>query len=567
MERISVSIPPACSAQEQAHAGKNIQISILNLFPMIASSRVRFFVVVVATIICSHASAQTAFRQFSIKNPYPKYQLSTDGRTLAIYEKTEADKLFAIFLDLENYVFHPKASFVLENLTLTPDLKGAYGMIYSAEGFQGNEHWMAYKKYLSWYFPNNTEFTKKQWADQLFILGVRPDGMLVTAGSVNLKSKKKSYPELILGDVSIMDPASGQITETIRQGELIKAGLPLFTTGRPHLIDDGRLLKWDGNADHHYDGGTMNLRQGGIVSYSVPFSLKTISGKYIMGVTRLPIGELRDLDMRKIVVDLETGARVHDDTLRMRKTESLWCAAGNANTFYMLKAENAMLYKEEMTDGKLRVTDSLKLNIDGLFHVDYIQDPYTYSHDLIVSETLNRVLLAPVSWNNGDDRVTSLYMWDLRDGKLLHENKKFIQPYESFVAKNTRVYKAPVQVVVAPNILVVSHDYKLYHVVGKSPTGTLWSVIRFNKNDDGTYARYEELKSEFDLTYNAKYATPTTCQQCNGGGSTVSISQRTVEKTDKMIYNQITTTRTFEDRTSSACSACKGLGFTYRINE
>jgi len=42
-----------------------------------------------------------------------------------------------------------------------------------------------------------------------------------------------------------------------------------------------------------------------------------------------------------------------------------------------------------------------------------------------------------------------------------------------------------------------------------------------------------------------------------------SVEQRTSEKTDKMIYTQITTTRTYDVRTTKPCERCKGVGFEY----
>ncbi|HYF68266.1 MAG TPA: hypothetical protein VD884_09020 [Ohtaekwangia sp.] len=531
---------------------------------MNANPCLRLILSTIFTLVFALVSAQTAFQPLVIKNPYPRYKLSLDGRTLAIYEKTTDDKIFAMFLDVESFKVNPKGSFVLDNLTLTPDLKGAWGQLSNTNGFKGNEHWLAYKNYTAWYYANNLDFEKQQWPDKYFILGARSDGMLVVAGNVKIKKPSKTGPYnplIVLTDVHIVDPTTGQIKETLFKGDLIEANNDWFK-GRHHmLLDDGELLVW--SYDFSRALHAINLRKGGIVSTPIPFHMNAFFGKYAVGTARnnLVSGNARH---RKLVVNLETGATVSDQEVGLGNSFGYWVGpGGNSNSFYSLNGGNAMLYKEEITDGKHRITDSLKLDIDGLFFRDYFIGVESITHKLIVSEATRRVLLLPTSWGEGEHRHG--YIWDLSNGKLLYKSENPIQPFESFVSKNTRVYKAPVKVTLAPNVMVLARDKNLYQVISKASTGTLWNVIQFHQNETGPYGRYEMQKAEFDLTYEAKPVKATTCAQCNGGGSTVSISQRTVEKTDKMIYNQITTTTTMEDRKTHSCTACKGLGFTYHV--
>ncbi len=274
--------------------------------------------------------AQSNFGQLYTTNPHPTYQLSTDGKTLAVTSVSEEPKnRWLSFIDLETFTYRPLGTVSLNYSSISSDFKSAFGNEYNKNGYAGNGDWIPYKKYMSWMYPNSTEAKKLQWSDKHFILALRSDGNLLIAGNVEHVNKKNTA-YYVFNDLQIMEPQSGKILSTLRKGEFLQVGKLWAPEENPVLINNDNLLFWN-----TWSGGSTMKLDGGQRTYlRNSFPVEAISGKWGMGLKTDDKSSSGNLIVKKMIMDLENGNIVFEKNIPIKNANGYWCASDNSGRFF-----------------------------------------------------------------------------------------------------------------------------------------------------------------------------------------------------------------------------------------
>ena len=504
--------------------------------------------------------AQSKTGQFYVTNPYPTYKLSPDGKTLCVYETNDSRDKWAMFFNLDNYSWQSIGSMSLNhpNVSLSPDFKTVYGNYDSFNGYKGNSDWIPFKKYMSWYFPNSRNALQKmQWADKFFIITQMQDGNLLAATGLKFKkSKGLVYPAITTNAFNIVDPATGKILKTLSTFPKEKEFRIPDDWRKPSsfLIDNDRLLLW--TLDNRYFL-SIKPTEGEIRRFTFPLSISSFAGKYGMGYVYSDESKIGNNIIRKVIVDMETGQTVHERKIALKDALSYWTTA-SGKYFYTLNGHTSMLCKEEWNGSNLVVLDSVKLDINGLFENGKWGDRSSYNY-LIVSESTNKVLLLPSIWKKQNQQQEALLSWTLKDGRQDLVNPNFIRPSANYLAKQNRPDRPDN---LPLNALVKNHN-GYYVLLGKNELTKKWAVIKFVKDRNGNYERVKKEEDLWEFTpVGTDIISSTPCSICNGSGMMATVNRVTSQHTDKMIYNQITTTTTKDVVGQKTCNQCRGLGFT-----
>ncbi len=224
---------------------------------------------------------------------------------------------------------------------------------------------------------------------------------------------------------------------------------------------------------------------------------------------------------------------------------------------------NSVLYEEEWTGNELKLVDSIQLDVKDVLKykvwLGHLRD-----HKLIVSKKVGKVLLVPLSWPQYSQDNNEIFLWKLDDGSLVHRNPNYIRPTEAFLVKNSSQNAQSAPPTSLPlNALVRKKGGGPYFVLLSQDANTKqWWVSRYMPNKNGHYDIIKESKNPIEFsTLTTDVISTTPCPVCNGAGKMNVAEARTTEKTDKMIYTQITTTKTENVNSLKPCNQCKGLGF------
>ncbi|HYG20635.1 MAG TPA: hypothetical protein VD816_16965, partial [Ohtaekwangia sp.] len=454
--------------------------------------------------------------------PFPYYVLSSDGKTLGVYQGGEDLKPWLAFIDLNTFTWLPEATILLDKIFLSPDFKIAYTAEINIDGFKGNADWLPYKKYLSWYYPNSTSLQKVQWPDRNLIMAIRSDGKFITAGTLKFKKEKHlMHPTTTVVDLNLTDPVTGNVISNIRKGEVMRISYDRFGRTNWQLADnDNLLVVGDGSR-----WTSFNLTTGVFTNTHSNDQLTARSGKYVMGATfkDATIGAFK---YRKLVMNLETGQAVHDEMISTTDVLGYWCAAGMSNSFYTLTAKTGELAKEEIIDNKLVVTKTVKLDITDVEATGkwpYLDHGF---HSLVVSEPLGMALLLPVSYKDYHRFSKMVLGWRLEDGKLTYVNYDFVRPKESYLQREAAENAAWVKRMTPAtpsqlplNTLLRSREG--FHVLlGKDQQTSKWKAIKFNPTGDGNFSPSEISLAETDFPrLFCEVVSSTPCGQCHGHGA------------------------------------------------
>lgn len=503
------------------------------------------------------AGAQPKTGSLMVANTSPHYQLSPDGKTLCVHETNDNHDKWGIFLNLEDYSWQSKGTVSIKysNVVLTPDQKSVYGNAISYDGYKGDANWVKYKKHMSWYYPDARNADNKiQWPDKYFILGQRPDGNLLVATGLTLKKVKAlMYPKMTAEALCIINPANGEIVQTVRsfpKGKLFDIR-DSWINPTGFFLDEGNLLVWPSAFN---DFLTFRPADGEVIFFKPPVPITAFAGKYGMGQDRQYVED--KYIIRKIIVNMENGEIVYDQKQPVNGSESCWTTAWGGY-FYTLNGATSMLRKEEWTGRELKVLDSVKLDINNVLPNNSWGRRNHYKYKLVVSEPTGKVIMLPSNWEKDDSPSEALLSWTLNNGQLAFVNPGFIQPSYAYLAKINRPRLSEIPF----NVLVKTYN-GLYVVLDQNKTTQKWSVIKFVQGKNGNYERIikEEDAGAF-IPVATDVVSTTACGRCNNTGMMATVNRVTTEKTDKMIYNQITTTTTKDVVGQSVCSDCRGLGF------
>ncbi|MCK7556515.1 hypothetical protein MKQ70_16425 [Chitinophaga sedimenti] len=304
----------------------------------------------------------------------------------------------------------------------------------------------------------------------------------------------------------------------------------------------------------HYT--TLRPADGILHKFTPPVPIYCYAGKYGMGQER-KTGSGSDNIIRKVIVNMENGEVVYDQTLSLKGALGYWCAAWG-NYFYTLNAQTSLLCKEEWTGSELAIRDSVKLDIKGVLWNDSWGNRNAYNYQLLVSEPAGKVMMLPNVWSEFINPPEALLSWTLRDGQLSLVNPNFIQPSAAYMAKLNRPRLNSV-----PFNVLIKNYHGLYVVLGQNQTTKKWSVIKYVKDRKGNYERITKEEDAWEFVpAGIEVVSSTACARCKNTGIMATVNRVTSEHTDKMIYNQVTTTTTRDVVGQSTCSDCKGLGFS-----
>lgn len=506
--------------------------------------------------------AQPEIGNLHVKSIYPVYKLSPDERTVAIFE-VSADRReeYARFLNLADFTWQEKRSFNLNHMriALSPDFSSVYGNVDDIKGGKGDGNWMPYKKYMAWYFPDSKDESKKrQWADQFFILTKMRDGKLLAGTGFELTRRKgTAYPRMSIRELVTIDPSTGQVAAIVHTFPKSKPfEMPdIWRKPTTFLVNDEKLLLSAGNGIY-----SLNLATGEARQFSPIVQPTAVVGKYGMGTGfDHQMSTMGNHFFRKSVTDLETGTTVYEGRVAVKQALGYWAAASGEH-FYTLNGLSSMLVREKLVGGKLMVLDSVKLDIKGVLPGgDNWGDRGDNQYRLFVTEDLGKVVMLPGSWNSSRKPADPLLAWNLEDGKLIFISPDFIQPSYNHLADLNR--PAGPATIPLNTLVKVQNDY--YVLLKKDETYKKWSVIKFVRDRQGNYEKVRQERDLMDFApVTTKVISATPCGRCNGSGVMAVQKSVTYEKTDKMIYNQITTTTTKNVTAEGVCSDCRGLGFS-----
>jgi hypothetical protein len=529
---------------------------------MISKLLTTFAITCFATCVTAQITQSSLF----VINPYPVYKLSPDGKTLGVTEVSEdQQKSWMNYINLTTFKYEPKGSVSTKDYTITPGLRSAFANAFSTKGFKGNDNWIPYKKYMSWYFPSSTDWANRvQWADRDWVIAGRTDGLLLTAGKLDIKDGRDGI-KVMIHDFNLVDPNTGQVKSTIRKGKIMELPYDWWTfRSKGWLANNDSLLLWSWISEQVF---SMKVHDGLPLNIKLPCPPSFYIGKYAVCLKQTGFDKDKKA-FRKVIVDLESGKTVYDQTFDTKNSSAYWIAFGEGNRLYTLNRSTSVLLQEEWTGSELKLIDSTKLQIDSLLNTRFDEIAYDYNYTMMVSQPLKRLLLLPKRWNENYNLSTDLFVWDISDGKFVHRNTNFVKPSQTFLADHNRInqIRIPEKITLAENMIIRKRkEGALYLVMKKEPGSSLWKVVRtsFDKQINA-YSFSETTALEYDLTFEAEVIQPVNCNECNGSGELVTVSQRTTEKVDKMIYNKITTTRTFTERKTQVCKVCKGLGFSVK---
>lgn len=515
---------------------------------------------ILAAICAFNASAQPKTGTLMVTNTSPEYLLSPDGKTLCVHETNDNRDKWGIFLNLDNYTWQSQGTLSIRysNVVLAPDQKSIYGNAVDDEGYKGDADWVKYRKYMSWYYPDcRNAGNKIQWPDKYFILGQRPDGNLLVAAKLTVKKVKGlMYPKMNAAELCIINPANGEVVQTLRtfgKGQEFKIR-DSWINPTGFFLNEGNLLVWPSAFN---DFTTLRPADGEVLYFKPPVSLTAFSGKYGMGQDKEYVDN--KYIIHKVVVNMENGQVVYDQKRPVGNAPGCWSAAWG-KFFYTLDGATSMLRKEEWTGSELKLLDSVKLDINGALANDTWGNLTRYNYKLVVAEPAGKVMMLPVNWSQDVRPSEALFFWTLNNGQLAFVNPAFIQPSSAYLAKINR----PRLNSIPFNVLVKTYN-GLYVVLDQNQTTKKWSVIKFVKDRHGNYERINKEEDAFAfIPVATDVVSANACARCNNSGMMATVSRVTTEKTDKMIYNQITTTTTKDVIGKSICSDCKGLGFSVR---
>jgi hypothetical protein len=523
----------------------------------------RFILASILVLPAFAGFSQVQQSSLMVRNPEPRYRLSSDGKLLSVSLKSEdGSAQWCSFIDLSNMTWFGKAgSISTKDVTISSDMKSAYGTLLNFDGFKGNEHWLKYKRYISWYYPVSTSYENKmQWVDKNWVISAHNDGTVLTFGELEFKVKRNDgEPLVIMNDLNITDPKTGNTIRTLRKGKITEIWLGAWKRTGFWLTDNDKLLVWNGT-----DGlNTLRLDGGEQRKITLP-GYDKISGRFVMHADWNNI--VGNNQIRKSIYDIETGAVVARETILLKNATGFWCTSAGNNDFYTLNGLTSVLKKEVWNGTTFEVTDSVKLEIGALLPGDNWGATSKDDYGLLVSESTGHVLFLPYKYKFESTHIAynNLLVWDLATGKLKYTNPNLIVPYESYLKEQERVSNTSPLAPLPYNALVRGSDGFYYVILSQHAINMTWSVIKFTRDRHGNYSRENQERPQKDFS---NFTTPVistiTCPHCHGGGTTSVQEQRTSEKTDKMIYTQITTTTTQSVQSTSTCPECKGLGFSF----
>jgi hypothetical protein len=504
------------------------------------------------------AGAQPKQGKLVISNINPYYRLSPDGKTLCVYETDDNRDKWAIFLNLDDYTWQPTASISLlhSRVVLSSDLNSVYGNSVNYDGFKGDANWIGFKKYMSWYYPDSRDISKKvQWADKYFILAKRADGNLLAATGLHFKKVKAlAYPKMTADALCVVNPATGAVVETLRKfSKDEKLNVPdAWITPSSFFLDNGNLLLSQNSGRFYY---SLKPADGALRSFEVPVYISAFAGKYGMGQESVGRNAANERMVRKVIVDMETGQAVYDQKVSVKDAYGYWIA-GWDKYFYTLNGHTSTLCKEEWNGRELVVLDSIKLDIKGVLANDSWGSRDGNNYRLVVAGPAGKVLMLPNTWS---EFITpeKLIAWTLNDGRLSLVNPEFIQPSAAYMAKLNR----PKLMTVPLNTLIKNHN-GYYVLLSQNQLTKKYSAIKFVKDRKGNYERINKEEDAWDFApVGVQVVSSTPCNRCNNTGMMNTVNRVTSEQTAKMIYNQVTTTTTRDVAGKATCSDCKGLGF------
>ncbi len=497
--------------------------------------------------------SQPKMVDWSTRNPFPAFQLSPDGKSMAMSNLTEEEKRWVAILDLTTMTW--RSTIILSKLKLTPDFSAAVENWIKLDGYKGSEGWVPFKKHVVNYWTDlSGNGIKTQWPDKYLVIATMPDGNLLV--SEKYKTNKIKYSDelgLDIMDVKIVDPKTNAVVKTIKDGVYFKHYGRFFNDIKS-VTPNGKFVVW-----HDAALTALPLEGGRSVAFTVPYSgVQGYAGDYAICVGRRNAFEgYRDNQLT--LVDLSTGKAAVDSTLEAKTEKNVWGTASSGRIFVMKESTNELL-EFEMQSGKLVHLKTINLEETGS---PLSSSYYGKKNVLLVSVAASKIFLMPNEYTP-EGNQNEAYTWDLNTGKLLYKATSFIRPYDSYLAKlnQQKSYTPPPpRLSIAAGMLVQSGGR--YYILNEfNRYSGQWFAQALTKNRHGVWERQSVSKPEqFFSDRVAQAVSNTKCSQCNGGGSQVGYQQRTTEKTDKMIYTKITTTTTSNVAVQQACSACSGLGF------
>lgn len=495
----------------------------------------------------------------------PQYRLSPDQRTLCVVEYSAGMReKYAYFLNLSDFTWQEKRSMniIPQRTTLSPDFRTVYGNVEDYGGDKGDVQWIPYKKYLAWYFPDARDDTKKmQWSDRFFTLTQLSDGRLLAATGLELsKPKKDNYPEMKIKGLGIVDPTTGEVVQVLHSYPKGKEQVIPHNFRQPisFMIDSDRMMLWTDNGKNFV---RLKPATGEFLYFGSIWPVSGYSGKYGMGTgyDHVLSSGVKNI-VGKNVVDMETGMPVYETKIHLKNSLGYWVAAAGEH-FYTLNGLNSMLCREKFENGKLNVIDSVKLELKGeLLYENKWDQNSVNNYKLVVSEVLGKVLMLPASYNQFAVKANPLLVWNLKDGKLIYFSPTFIKPSHDHMVNLKRRVGGP-SVLPLNALIKVQNGY--YVLLKKDETYKKWTVIKFVRDRNGNYDKVQEQRDLMDFVpVTTEVISSTACSRCSGSGKMAVQKTVTHEKTDKMIYNQITTTTTSNVMAQAVCSDCKGMGFS-----
>jgi hypothetical protein len=499
-------------------------------------------------LITIPAFCQPTVRTGMLKNTSPKFILSRDEQTLALFETTEKDERWAKLLNLTDWSIKP--TIVLTHVTLTPELTKGYWNWVKHEKFEGSAVWDPFKHFSAYYFSDlRIGAAKLQWPDKNFILGVMPDGNLVTASDVDVS---KEYPtQLTIKGINITEPSTGKTIKKLFQGSVIKTRE--WTWQNPtQVIDNGTLLVWD---QHPYYT-SVDLHTGAKKNILLREGIQGYTGQ--LGICIFHGTEFGDPNTnRKIIVDVRSGQFLYDSTTVNVKTRQ-WAATSQDGSIYTLDEASLYLQEEAWDHGRLLKKGGKKLEGEGVILSDvYHQQGYKF----IVAKAAGKILLIPQGWKKKGDKLNEMYAWDLATGKLVYKVVDFFSPHEHFLTQQNAPPAAPL--VLQPNSLVQQGGY--YVLLSQDTNSKEWSAIELMKDRHGMFERKNVQKPASFFPNSTRVISTTPCAACGGGGTVFSTQQRQSSTVDN--YNahvpggKVITTTTTIGQVKEGCNQCKGTGF------
>jgi hypothetical protein len=375
------------------------------------------------------SASQVRNNNLYVRNASPAYTLSADGKILGVSEVSETGQRWYNFMDLASCKWYPMVSIDLKNTFLTPDLMSAYSAELNLGGFKGNQEWLAYEKYLSWYHPTSSSARRNQWPDRNFIIAGRADGMVLTAGDLRFKMEQHQVnPTVTLVDINLTDPHTGKVISTVRRGKIMAVPYEWWNTRAPLLINNDNLLVWNDNVSW-LQWSSLNIKDGDPISFYVPDVVDAFSGRFGMGVNRTSATS-GNVSYLKFVVNMENGFVVHNEVIATKDALGYWCAAGPSNSFYTLSGLTSELIKETWNGEKFVVTKVVKLNTTDVITTGHWGSADEKGYQLIVSAATDLVLMLPKLSATKDAVISNVLLaWRLSDGQLTYKNPDFIKPY------------------------------------------------------------------------------------------------------------------------------------------